>query len=84
VSAWIPQYRRWTNEHLRKGMPLKVYFMNDCPKHWRYRSDRIYRNFIMEVAQSNASWRNCFAVGVDAQESQIRVKFHGELPVAIE
>ena len=32
----------------------------------------------MEVAQGNAAWRNCFAVGISGEKSQIRVKFHGE------
>jgi hypothetical protein len=50
VSAWIPQYRRWTTEHLMKGMPLKVYFMNDCPKHWRYRAN-------IELGAKNPSLR---------------------------
>ena len=78
VAAWVPPpYRRWSSEHLKKGEPLKVFFMNGCPSHWRYKSDRIYRNLIMEVAQGNATWKNCFTVGVDVASSHIRVMFEG-------
>lgn len=77
VAAWIPDYRRWPTSDLSKENPLMVYFMNECPEEWKYKGDRIYRNFIMEVANASRSWKNCFAIGVDANNSHIRVKFHG-------
>lgn len=79
IPSWIPPYRRWSAEQLSRGEPLVVYFMNECPEHWKYRSDRIYRNYIMEVVQSNVSWKNCFTVGVNEHDSHIRVMFYGEI-----
>ena len=78
VASWTPpEYRKWPEKDFKKGTPLKVFFMNECPAHWVYNSDRIYRSFIMITA--NGPWKNCFTVGVNAHESQIRVKFHGKM-----
>lgn len=78
VASWLPTYRRWTEDKFKKGEPLAVYFMNKVPSHWKYGDNQIFRNYIMEVAQGDLYWKNCFTVDMDINEAHIRVKFHGE------
>ena len=75
VASWIPAYRRWWPDVLKRGQRILVYFLNDCP--WKYGNsgDKINTKFVMDEAQK---WANCFDFAASADESHIRVKFHGK------
>ena len=69
MAAWLTHARRWPSDHLSKDIKLKVFFMNECPTHWKCRGTEELMEFIQE------SWTNCFAPG--DKDSQIRIKFEG-------
>ena len=69
MADWFPYTRKWTSEHLSETKQLKVYFMNMCPKNWKFRDPEEIMKFVQ------GSWANCFIVG--EKDSQIRVKFEG-------
>ena len=69
IAAWFTETRRWLPNHLSETLKLKVFFMNDYPKHWKCRDTEELMKFLEE------SWTNCFTLG--DKESQIRVKFEG-------
>lgn len=70
VASWIPQYRRWGPDELNKDKPIAFYFMNECPTHWKYGSDKINRSYVMSIAQR---WKGCFATVLHAK------MFHGKI-----
>ena len=67
VAAWLTDDRKWPKKHL----PLRVYFMNDCPKEWKYHSNEIDFKDIMEILL--ISWPGCFIRSPKKFTSNIRV-----------
>ena len=79
VAAWFPDIRKWPTEDLyRDGCDhlLIVYFMDDCPKEWKYCGKSIIVQDIMDVV--NNTWKRHFILEQQAR-SYIRVTFKGML-----
>lgn len=77
LAAWFPEERKWPMEDLFENGPdrlLVVFFMNYCPKEWKYCGDIISPHVIMDIVKS--TWRRCFIIGEEAW-SHVRVTFQG-------
>ena len=70
MSAWCLEKGKWT----AKDFPLKVKFVNDCPRTWKCTDS----SEILRIA--NASWGECFT---DEQEipprEGISISFEGTI-----
>ena len=75
MAEWIPRHSKWDTKDLHLDKALRVFFMNECPEDWTYSTDRIYRAFIIETASGPRGWKNCFSIGSELNDSQIRVKY---------
>ena len=74
MADWFPDQRKWSKEDLSEGKPLKVHFMNSCPRRWRYIGGKITPELIMQFLSD--TWKGCFTIGCQ-DDSHIRVLFQG-------
>lgn len=75
VAEWIPRHSKWDEKDLHAEKALDVFFMNKCPEDWTYATDKIFRSLIMQIANGPSGWCDCFDLGSDQNDSQIRVQF---------
>ena len=78
VAEWFPNDRKWPRDDLNKDKKLRVFFMNECHKNWKYKNRKISGNVIMELLQ--VSWEDCFViVNRIGRDPHVRVQFQGNL-----
>lgn len=76
VTEWFPIDRKWSIKDLNNEKRLKVFFMNDCPKTWKYNNNKISHDVIMNFLK--VSWTDCFVIVYRKEENpHIRVKYQG-------
>lgn len=75
MAEWIPGHTKWEKKDLNTETALNVFFLNTCPEEWTYSTDPIYRANIIQWSNGPSGWSNCFNLGSDQNDSQIRVQF---------
>ena len=80
VVEWFPNDRKWSigDLNIKKGIKLKVFFMNECPMTWKYNRKKILSDVIMNFLEE--SWKNCFRIVRRMNRNpHIRVQYQGNL-----
>ena len=76
VAQWFPCDRKWPIDDINVDKKLKVLFMNNCPKTWKYSGKKISCEVIMKFLE--VSWKNCFEIAnKEERNPHISVKYQG-------